>query len=368
MNRKKACFYVDSETQGTKNYPFLGGAEGEGFKNLYFPYVELQQTLAKSGVDLSTRDINSPEDSALLICLDNPHKVKSKKQPGQIWCLIINDPPVYCPESWDKRWHDRFDFVFTYDETLVDGDKYRYVPIPQDTEFFSIPPIVTKAEFEQRLLATNVSNAIHKYMDAEHPNCMHFRRYATIKWYGKNHPQDFRFFGGTFLKRNYYFAFRGVRLFERVIPKRLFENTARWAQRDLIKVFGGELKPLEKFEVIRNFNFYYCYENTVGINGYLTEKMFDCLYSGVVPIYWGAPNVRELVPYDCYIEGDNFDDEEGLFDFISTMSYETYRSYLEQASVFLRSPEIQRLTVENFIRCLLSPLKHEVSDYFDLKV
>ncbi|MBK7706925.1 MAG: hypothetical protein IPJ30_14455 [Acidobacteria bacterium] len=133
-------------------------------------------------------------------------------------------------------------------------------------------------------------------------------------------------------------------------------------QKDLIKVYKGELAPLEKFDVIKKYNFYYCYENTIGINGYVCEKIFDCFYCGVVPIYWERQNIKELIPYDCFIDGREFKDDESLYAFIEGMDYQTYRHYLEQAQVFLRSPEMERFTVKNSIDCILSPLMNHIEN------
>jgi alpha(1,3/1,4) fucosyltransferase len=353
---RKACLHIASEKQGTKNYPFLAGPEGDGFKNMLYSMIYLKEVLAEYGIDIATRDIISPEEADLLFCWDNPHTVTAKKRDGQIWCLLINDPPMYCPESWDKNYHDRFDFVFSFDETLTDNKKYFYYPFAIDTEYFSLPEIITEDEFRSRTLATFVSHAIHKYPDKNPGSTLH-RRYDTIEWYGKNHPNDFRFFGGTFEPRYYYFGFRGVRYVKKVLPDPVYRSLAKYAQRDLIKTYGGQLGPLDKFEVIKKFRFYYCYENTIGINGYICEKIFDCFYSGVVPVYWGAPNVHELIPYKCFIDGNQFHGEAELYDFIKSMDYETYRGYLEQALVFLQSREMERFTVKNSIECILAPLK-----------
>lgn len=356
MNHKKACLHIASEKQGTKNYPFLAGPEGDGFKNMLYSLACLRNVLSEYGIELSTRDINSPEESFLLICWDNPHAVKAEKKKGAIWCLLINDPPMYCPESWDKSYHDRFDFVFTFDETLVDNKKYFYYPFAIDTEFFSIPDLVSDEEYKRRTLATFVSHAIHKYPDMKNPGSTLHLRYNTIKWYGENHPDDFGFYGGTFVQRDFYFGFKGIRFVKKAMPQKLFHALAGYMQRDLIKVYKGELRPLEKFNVIKRYNFYYCYENTIGINGYVCEKIFDCFYHGIVPIYWGAPNIKELIPYSCFIDGRDFEDEESLYRCIKSMSYETYRGYLEQAQEFLRSPEMERFTVEYSIDCILAPL------------
>ncbi|MBI5857849.1 MAG: hypothetical protein HZB42_09365 [Sphingobacteriales bacterium] len=357
MNFKKACLFIPFDKQGTRNYPFLCGPEGEGFKNMLYSFVYLKEVLAAYGIDIATRDINSPEKSELLFCWDNPQLLTSEKKPGQVWCLLINDPPIYYPESWDRKYHGKFDFVFTFDETLVDNKKYFYYPFAIDTEYFTIPErIISKEEFKKRTLATFVSHAIHKYPDKKYPDSTLHRRYKTIKWYGENHPEDFGFYGGTFVKRDYYFGFRGVGLLKKIVPGKLFHSLAKYVQRNLRKVYKGELTPLGKFEVIRHYNFYYCYENTTGINGYVCEKIFDCFYSGIVPVYWGAPNIHELIPYKCFIDGMTFTSDAALYNYLRKMPYEEYSVYLHEAIRFLHSKEMERFTVKNSISCILKPL------------
>jgi len=361
MNFKKACLYISAEKQGTNNYPFLAGPEGDGFKNMLYSFVYMKKKFADLGIDLSTRDINTPEESFITFCLDNPHLLKSSKKNGQIWCLIINDPPIYCPESWDKAYHDSFDFVFTFDETMVDNEKYFYYPFAIDTEYFIQADIVSESEYRERKLATFVSHAIHKYPDVKNPGSTLHLRYETIKWYGDHHPNDFGFYGGTFIKRDYYFGFRGSSLIKKIIPRPWFIAWAKSAQKNLIRVFKGELKPLEKFDVIKKYNFYYCYENTIGINGYVCEKIFDCLYSGVVPIYWGAPNISKLIPYKCFINGAEFKDHENLYKYLKEMDYNTYRTYLEQAREFLHSQAMDRFSVKSSIEYIFKPLNKLIS-------
>ena len=38
------------------------------------------------------------------------------------------------------------------------------------------------------------------------------------------------------------------------------------------------------------------------MSGYITEKILDCLESGIVPIYAGAPNIDRIIPNDCFID------------------------------------------------------------------
>lgn len=352
----KACLHIASDKQGTKNYPFLAGPEGDGFKNMLYSFVLLKKVLAERGIDLATKDINTPEESKLLFCWDNPHLLVKEKKENQIWCLLINDPPIYVPQSWDPAYHVKFDYVFTFDETLVDGKKYFYYPFAIDTEYFSHPEKVSEEDFNKRKLATFVSHAIHKLKDPQNPGSTLHLRYNTLKWFADNYPDDFRFYGGTFLKRDYFWGFRGVSLVKRILPSSIFKRIARYAQRNLFKVFGGELKPLEKFDIIKQFRFYYCYENTIGINGYVCEKIFDCFYSGVVPVYWGAPNIHELIPYNCFIDGTKFKSEEELFHFLKNITYQEYCAYLDETERFLKSKEMERFTVRNSVEKILEPI------------
>ncbi|KAK4524226.1 hypothetical protein GAYE_SCF02G2125 [Galdieria yellowstonensis] len=58
----------------------------------------------------------------------------------------------------------------------------------------------------------------------------------------------------------------------------------------------------------RPYKFTLCFENTQ-LMGYITEKLFNGLLADTVPIYWGTPDIDELVNTDaiivCNEEGDN---------------------------------------------------------------
>jgi alpha(1,3/1,4) fucosyltransferase len=357
-SNNKACLLIELDSIGTKNRPFDTNPSGEGMKNMLYPFRALRERLSNYNIELSTKDINSPESSKFVFCLDCPKLMPLTKGEDQIWCLIIYDPPIYIPEVWNKNNHSQFDYVFTFDSTLVDNKKYFFYPFAIDTDFFSIPKIVEEGDFNNKILATIVSNSIHKLQDKKNAGSLIHRRYDTIWWYGKNHPNDFNFYGGrTFYSSYYYMYFKGISIVKKIIPDIFFRKFAKYFQRPFIRVYKGQLPPLEKFKTIGNYRFYYCYENTSDINGYVTEKLFDCLYTGIVPVYWGAPNVKELIPYDCYINGFDFDTEENLYGFLKNMAYKDYRKYLEQAQLFLKSREMEKFTVKYFTECILSPIK-----------
>lgn len=353
--RGRGCLYIARDEMGTKDRAFDCSPEGVGFKNLGFMYPALKEALQEVGIEIATRDIHPPESADLVIAVDNPHALAdTPKSNRQLWVLIMQEPPIYAPETWDQSWHDRFDLVMTYDRRLVDHDRYWFLPIPVDTEYFSLPDEVSLDRFRERILALNVSNAVQRQPEPSAPSCTHWRRYRTISWYGRHRPNDFGFYSGTFMKRYFYFEWRGAGLLRRVAGERLFQKIASVAQRNLIRVFKGPLPPLGKFDVLREYNFYYCYENTTGIPGYVSEKIFDCLYYGIVPIYWGAPDVGQFVPPSCFIDGEKFSSDEDVYEYISTLPYDEYARHLAAARNFLASSDLDRLTVRAWVDHLLA--------------
>ena len=55
--------------------------------------------------------------------------------------------------------------------------------------------------------------------------------------------------------------------------------------------------PTQAFAVIRAYKFVLAFENSQGTD-YVTEKLFRPLAWGTVPVYLGAPNVRDFTPTD----------------------------------------------------------------------
>ena len=61
-----------------------------------------------------------------------------------------------------------------------------------------------------------------------------------------------------------------------------------------------------------------CFENAE-LKGWLTEKLFECLRTGTIPIYWGATDIEELVPTDCFIDMRRFADYSELLAYLNAL-------------------------------------------------
>ncbi|KAH7292533.1 hypothetical protein KP509_29G073100 [Ceratopteris richardii] len=68
-----------------------------------------------------------------------------------------------------------------------------------------------------------------------------------------------------------------------------------------------------------HYKFVLAIENTK-TESYVTEKLFYALDAGAIPIYFGAPNVQDLVPPNSIIDGSKFSTLESLAAFIKKVA------------------------------------------------
>ena len=69
--------------------------------------------------------------------------------------------------------------------------------------------------------------------------------------------------------------------------------------------------------VIGDYQFVISFENAIG-KDYVTEKFFNPLLAGTVPVYLGAPNIREFAPGEnCFLDVSAFDSPEGVAVFMN---------------------------------------------------
>jgi hypothetical protein len=96
-----------------------------------------------------------------------------------------------------------------------------------------------------------------------------------------------------------------------------------------------------KIELLTGYKFCLCFENITEVDGYLTEKIFDCFKAGCVPIYWGAENINQYIQQDCYIDFRQFRDYRKLLNFIENISEIEYSKYLKSISALMKDPSFQ---------------------------
>lgn len=91
-----------------------------------------------------------------------------------------------------------------------------------------------------------------------------------------------------------------------------------------------------KSETVSQYRFSLCFENSK-LTGWMTEKLFDCFFVGTIPVYWGAPDVLEWVPAECFIDMRQFKDFAELRRFLHAVTPAQERAYREAARAYLSS-------------------------------
>lgn len=298
----------------------------------------LREVLKGHNIELSTSDIHSPSESDICLCFDLPTDLSGIDESNSY--LFLFESEVIKPKSWDKSKHQKFKRVFTWDDRLAGkGNYYKF----DYTHLFPTKNQYALGDFEEKKLCTLISaNKI-----VSHSLELYSKRVEAIRWFEKNAPKDFDLYGigwDEYATSNRYL---------RHILKRLPVLKAFFAP----KFTSYKGKVDSKSSVLQDYKFAICYENAQKLNGYITEKIFDCFFAGCVPVYWGAPNVTDFIPKNCFIDYRDFSHFEKLYNYISNMQKEEYEAYQKNIADFLFSDKSEQFRAEYFSEQIMDCIK-----------
>lgn len=104
--------------------------------------------------------------------------------------------------------------------------------------------------------------------------------------------------------------------------KEYLEELTKYIQIDSYGHFMNNMKlendlgRISKLQLYSKYKFIISFENAIGID-YVTEKFYDPLWAGSVPVYLGAPNIESFVPgNDCFVDIRKFDSPRKLADYL----------------------------------------------------
>lgn len=260
------------------------------------PFHRLREDLGARCKSIHTADLRSAADTGVegvsaYISLGIPDNFRQIASEGQakLKAFVIMEPPVVAPHLYRMlpELTDAFERVYVhnvdgdgYDMAGVQRDKLRrlYWPVPYDKV---LEPYWSQRDRARRIVVINGS---HK------PRSFRAEQYSTrIEAMAALAPAGVADLYG-----------RGW--------ERWWSREALWLpywrnRRTLMSIYKGACAS--KFEVLQRYQFCLCFEN-MAMNGYITEKLFDCLYAGTIPLYLGAPDIERYVPDDVYIDCRKF--------------------------------------------------------------
>lgn len=108
----------------------------------------------------------------------------------------------------------------------------------------------------------------------------------------------------------------------------------------------------DKLATISHYRFNLCLENCE-FPGYLTEKIFDAMLAGTVPVYRGAPDVTDFVPEECFIDVRCYSSWDALWQQLAAMTQDEWQKYRHAIEGFLASPAYRAFDEESVARSFL---------------
>lgn len=248
-----------------------------------------------------------------------------------VYAIIKNgwaDKMVYCnaepptvtkinTEEGYKLLKQIFPYILTWNENWIDNKSIfkRNIPFMFYENFGNV-------KFEDRKLLTGVSG--NKMSD--YPDELYSKREEVYSFFEKHYPEHFTFYGAGWEKEKH-------------------------------PCYGGKI--LDKSRAFHYYRFAICFENTKNVKGYITEKAFDCLCNGIIPVYAGADDIADYVPRECYIDYFSFKNDEELAKYLLQMKEEEYEERLEAIRQFLKTDIQDKFSGEQYARYMLEAVSRK---------
>ncbi|WP_146202885.1 glycosyltransferase family 10 domain-containing protein [Pedobacter paludis] len=303
--------------------------------NLLTPFKVMKDEAKKRGINIGTSHVINKEEADAMVFLDHPGINNEMFQYGiknDIPLFLITlESPIIKSEIFSTELHNAFKKILTWSDCLIANDSGKYTKINYSYNI--------KANFElgkrNRDLIVISGNKVSK-----HPQELYSERLRVIKWY-ENHNRGYLDLYGTDWD---------IKIFHSNILGLIVNKINR--KYKLIKnnysSYKGKIK--RKAEILAQYNFCLCFENAYGFSGYITEKIFDSLMAGAIPIYKGADNIAEYIPKNCYINYDDFSTIGEMHKFLTNLTDNEIVEYQLAIRKFLSSSAVDVFSIETFVK------------------
>jgi hypothetical protein len=290
------------------------------------PFVRLREALQAEGASLNTADLLPQRQNTLEICdyyslgVLETYKTLIGRPDVRIRAFVILEPPVVEPRLYQAlpELTAAFERVYVhntvgdgYSLAGVDTSKLRQLYWPQ-TRNDVISKYWERRERQQRVVVINGNHIPHPV-----PNELYSKRIEAMSGLAR---------------------FGVVDLYGRGWHKWWSRASMWWPywknRRTLMSIYHGACDS--KYEVLSRYTLSLCFEN-MAMQGYVTEKLFDCLYAGTVPLYLGATDIAELVPPEVYVDCRQFASWQDMYATIKALSARQIEEIRDAGRGFIES-------------------------------
>lgn len=368
------CLHIDNPSLRVAVHP---GEHGYAQNNLFDSswiinsgwceaMVQLRELAFAQNIEIGTSDFVPLNVADVIIFINIPSSCEIVREarranPLARLILIASESPVVKPHQHCKQNHLLFDAVLTYYPQLQ-GSKYLRLPPgcayrpdrkPRDVPFSDRRFCV--------MVNSNVNISIHRL-----PRPWQFRSAArAVRRGGWCLPliREWQVLLGSryhcrrsFARAVEHLGIDGFDLYGqgwdalqsgwvyRVFPEHPWQH------------WRGVLKQ-DKLSTLCNYKFAFCYENYSGDEGYISEKIFDSLAAGSIPLCLGDRKLKQWIPSDCAVFRDDYSSDLELLKDISRWSEDRWYSYRDAGQAFLHSERVTPFLPATFAQVVLDGIK-----------
>lgn len=112
-----------------------------------------------------------------------------------------------------------------------------------------------------------------------------------------------------------------------------------------------------KHQLVSRYRFGIGVENFRGSLGYISEKMFDVLVAGSVPVYLGEERIADYVPKSAFVDAREFRSQKELLLYLRSCSETEWETMRESGKAYLRSTAFHSFSDEAFAARMVEILR-----------
>ncbi|OQA89892.1 MAG: Glycosyltransferase family 10 (fucosyltransferase) [Elusimicrobia bacterium ADurb.Bin231] len=311
--------------------------------NCLAPWIFLKKHLESLGCEVHTADYllnnkySGKKNIYISLGMVPNYKALAERSEVILSAFFIFEPPVVAPGLYNKikniskyfkrvMMHTTGTGIYTYIRGVPNAHKF-YWPQTED----GIKEELWGNKKRKVLALINGNKKPKKYFRE-----LYSERINAIKYFGTSGNLDLYGYGWD--KDIFY------------LPYFLNRKVIR-------KSYKGSVKS--KYETLSNYKFAVCFENMI-LDGYITEKIFDCFFTGTVPIYLGAPDIGSYIPKNCFIDMRDFASYEELGDYLRSIGDDEINIYKAAAKNYLNSERYKLFTKGYFAETIEKMIKEDL--------
>jgi hypothetical protein len=258
--------------------------------------------------------------------------------------LVLQEYKAIKPYIYKFENHKKFNKIFTFDDKLLNYDKY--------VKYSGLQVIPKKYK-----IYSNNKKKFACISFANKPNInklSYFELRKKILDFFLDDP-SFHLYGSGWDKKSIIpFGFNNI--FNKIFIKLFYfiKNSFYNKNKKYFKIWKGYSNNIIK--TYSNYKFVFCIENSP----VLSSRIFHTFYSGAIPIYYGLTDINKKIPKNCFVNLREFSDLGLLKHYLKNIKNKEYKNFIINIRKFLKSKKYFQYTADNDVAIITQEINKEL--------